>query len=231
MNWMHLLRLVHHLRIRPIVVNVFPIHFDTLLDWQELRQNQTGHLEHNPIKFHNEIVFFLGFLLFPFLSFVGSDYFFPLIYSWNCAKIIGRSVILLTLTTTYKKSVTRGMDNPSSVRNVTCLQPGHKPITGKTRCPINLPPSSQAAIRMLANSGSTTFLNTNGSSSKIGFNALSRTHRVRNFFRTVSAGNPNMSTSTQTPTFLSLKNWPDKTVIDTVPAIIPSTYLCPCVCL
>lgn len=35
-----------------------------------------------------------------------------------------------------------------------------------------------------------------------------------------------MSTSTYVPTFLSLRNWPDKTVIETVPAMIPSTYKC-----
>lgn len=46
---------------------------------------------------------------------------------------------------------------------------------------------------------------------------------VRNFLRTVSAGKPYISTSTYVPTRLSVKNCPDKTVTETVPAIIPST--------
>jgi hypothetical protein len=33
-----------------------------------------------------------------------------------------------------------------------------------------------------------------------------------------------MSTSTYVPTFLSVKNCPERTVIETVPAMIPSTY-------
>lgn len=71
-----------------------------------------------------------------------------------------------------------------------------------------------------------TFLNTNGASSYTGFIPFSRTHLVRNFLRTVSAGRPNMSTSTYVPIFLSLRNWPDSTVTETVPAIMPSTLNC-----
>uniref|UniRef100_A0A182QX47 Uncharacterized protein n=1 Tax=Anopheles farauti TaxID=69004 RepID=A0A182QX47_9DIPT len=123
----------------------------------------------------------------------------------------------------HKNSVASGIGWPTSVRSVRCRYPGQSPITGSTRCPISLPPSSYAAIRMLASSGSTTFLNTNGSSSYTGLMPLSRTILVRNFLRTVSAGSPNMSTSTYVPTFLSVRNWPDMTVTITVPAMIPST--------
>ncbi len=56
-----------------------------------------------------------------------------------------------------------------------------------------------------------TFLKTNGSSSQTGHIALPGIVLVLNFFRTVSAGRPYMSTSTYVPTFLSDKNWPDIT--------------------
>lgn len=68
-----------------------------------------------------------------------------------------------------------------------------------------------------------TFLKTKGSSSYTGLIPLFGTTFVRNFLRTVSAGKPNMSTSMYVPTRLSVKNWPDITVISTDPAIIPST--------
>lgn len=49
MNLLDLLQSVRHLQKLPIARNVFPIHFDILLDWQVLQQNQINHQEHNPI--------------------------------------------------------------------------------------------------------------------------------------------------------------------------------------
>ena len=54
-----------------------------------------------------------------------------------------------------------------------------------------------------------TFLNTKGSSSYTGLMALFGTILVLYFLLTVSAGKPNISTSTYVPTFLSDSHWPE----------------------
>jgi len=54
--------------------------------------------------------------------------------------------------------------------------------------------------------GIDTFLKTNGSSSYTGLMPLPGTTFVRNLRRTVSAGSPNMSTSTHVPSFRSVRN-------------------------
>lgn len=111
--------------------------------------------------------------------------------------------------------------------------------TGIMRWPINFPPSSKTAILSEASVGRTTchrdevtwllpvrqchtrfprflpaltFLKTIGSSSQTGLMALLFWEvLVFSAFLLVSAGSPNISTSTYTPTLRSVRNWPEIT--------------------